>query len=200
MPRLIVITQGFGEQVFELRLGLNRFGRGPKNDFRIEHATVSSRHCEVTLGDGCLTVRDCDSTNGTFVDDRRIEESELREGQVLRLGDIELAVDNTAVAVAIPRFEVAQAAPPVALDDGSLICPRHRHAVATHQCTHCHEVLCDECVKRLRRRGGKTLKLCPLCSHPCEVIGGEKRQKKTFLSFLQKTVKLPFLQSKKNGD
>jgi hypothetical protein len=52
--------------------------------------------------------------------------------------------------------------------------------------------MCDSCVKRLRRRGGKTLKLCPVCSHPVERIGEKKKQKKSILGFLQKTVKMPF--------
>jgi len=61
--------------------------------------------------------------------------------------------------------------------------------------------MCDACVHLLRRRGGKPLKLCPLCSHKCEPIGGQKKKKKSLLSFLQKTVKLPFLQSaSKEGD
>ena len=76
-------------------------------------------------------------------------------------------------------------------------CARHKHARATHQCTHCQEILCDSCVHWLRRRGGKILKLCPLCSHLCERIGGEKKpKKKTLLGFLHKTIKLPFLRDR----
>ena|SRR5437899_12811544 len=107
MPRLIAITRGLEEQVFELRLGVNRFGRGPRNDFQINHPTVSTQHCEISLGNDELTVRDCGSTNGTFIDDRPIKESCLRAGQVLRLGEIEFSVDATIIAVAIPTFKEA---------------------------------------------------------------------------------------------
>ncbi|MGH7971888.1 MAG: FHA domain-containing protein [Limisphaerales bacterium] len=195
MARVQIVTEGFHNQVFELRLGVNRIGRSPANDFTIEHPTVSGRHCEIVLSETEIVVRDCDSTNGTFVAGQPVSKAVLSAGQTLRLGDVEMLVDSTEVKVSIPTFETAKPAPPVVLWDGSMLCRRHPQARATHQCTNCHEVLCDECVHHMRRRGGKVLKLCPLCSHKCERIGGEKKKKKTFLGFLQKTVKLPFMRS-----
>src|SRR5437764_7065411 len=65
MAKLLIKSPGFDNQVISLNLGVNRFGRSLGNDFVIEHATVSSRHCEIALGDGEVTVRDCGSTNGT---------------------------------------------------------------------------------------------------------------------------------------
>ena len=195
MARLQITSPGFHDQVIELRLGTNRFGRASTNDFQIDHPTVSATHCEIVLSENELVLKDCQSTNGTFIGNQPITQAPLSAGQTLRFGDVELLVENTDVNVAIPKFVIERPAPPVVLTDGSLVCPRHRHAKATHQCTHCREVLCDECVHRLRRRGGKVLKLCPLCSHACVRIGGEKPKKKTFLGFLQKTVKLPFLRS-----
>jgi pSer/pThr/pTyr-binding forkhead associated (FHA) protein len=200
MARLLITSEGFHNQVIELKLGATRFGRSPANDFQIEHPTVSARHCEIVLGDGHLMLRDCGSTNGTFVGGQQVKEAELTTGQSFRLGDVELLVETTEVTVAIPKFELPQPAPPVVLTDGSLICPRHPRARATHQCTYCREVLCDACVHRLRRRGGKVLKLCPLCSHACERIGGEKRRKKSLFSFLHKTVKMPFIHSSKEEE
>jgi hypothetical protein len=146
-------------------------------------------------------VHDCSSTNGTFLEGQPIAEALLAEGQILRLGDVELLVESADVTVAIPKFEVPVPAPPVVLRDGSMICPRHPGVMVTHQCTHCREVMCDDCVHRLRRRGGKTHKLCPLCSHRCVPLGGEKRRKLGFLfGLLDKTVKLPFFKSKTAKD
>ncbi len=195
MARLVIKSAGFGGRVIELNLGVNRFGRGPKSDFQIEHPTVSSTHCEVVLSDNEVVVRDCNATNGTFVDGQRITETKLSAGQTLHLGEVELLVETTEVSIAIPKFDVPQAAPPVVLSDGSLICPRHPTALATHQCTHCHEVLCDACLHWLRRRGGKLMKFCPLCSHACVPLGPEKRKKKSFLRLWRTTTRLPFFQS-----
>jgi len=195
MAKLLIQSAGFNNQVINLNLGVNRFGRSPGNDFVIEHATISSKHCEIDLGDGHLTVRDCGSTNGTYINNQPVMEAKLAAGHVLRLGDVDFLVESTDVTIAIPKFETPRPAPPVVLTDGTLVCPRHKDARATYQCTHCREVLCDVCVHRLRRRGGKVLKLCPLCSHAVEAIGGEKKKKKSFLGFLQRTVKLPFIRT-----
>jgi hypothetical protein len=192
MARLVIRSAGFEGRVIELNLRANRVGRSPKNDVQIEHPTVSAVHCEIVLADDGLVVRDCGSTNGTFVGGERIQEARLSAGQSLHVGDVELLVESTDVTIAIPSFEVSRPAPPVVLSDGSLICPRHPNAHATHQCTHCREVLCDACVHQLRRRGGKLVKLCPLCSHPCVSLGEEPRKKKSLFGRWRKTVKLPF--------
>jgi pSer/pThr/pTyr-binding forkhead associated (FHA) protein len=197
MARLVVKAAEMGNQVIELNLGVNRLGRSPTNDFPIEHPTVSATHCELVLADDGVTVRDCASANGTFVNGERVEEARLSAGETLHLGAVELLVETTDVTIAIPKFETPRPAPPVVLPDGSLICPRHPKARATHQCTHCREVLCDACVHRLRRRGGKAMALCPLCSHPCTVIGGEKPKKRSLLGLWRKTVKLPFFHGPK---
>jgi pSer/pThr/pTyr-binding forkhead associated (FHA) protein len=200
MATLIITSEGFDGRIIQLKMGPNRFGRGPKNDFQIEHGTVSAQHCVIILGDGQLTVKDCNSTNGTYVDGKTVSEGNLSAGQHLRLGDVDFLVESTEVSIAIPQFDRPMRAPPVVLSDGSLICPRHKNARATHQCTHCREVLCDACVHRLRRTGGVVLLLCPLCSHRCEPLGGEKKKKKSLLGFLQRTVKLPFVRAaKKEG-
>ena len=200
MARLVIKSEGFGSQIMELKLGVNRLGRAPKNDFQVEHETISALHCELVLDAGEIIVRDCGSTNGTFFRGEPITEARLSAGQSFRVGDVEILVETTEVTVAIPKFDVPCPAPPIVLPDGSVICRRHPRAQATHQCTHCRELLCDTCVHRLRRRGGKVLKLCPLCSHQCERIGGEKRKKKSLFGFLQKTVKLPFVHDSKGAD
>jgi FHA domain len=197
MARFLIKSDGFSDQVVHLKLGLNCFGRSPANDVQIDHPTVSARHCEVVLKAESVVVRDCDSTNGTFVNGEPISSATLSPGQILRLGDIELLVETTDVTIAIPKFDMPRPAPPVVLADGAVMCNRHPRAHATYQCTHCLEVLCDACIHRLRRRGGKVLKLCPLCSHKCEPLGGEKKKKKSLFGFLQKTVKLPFLHNSK---
>ena len=194
MARLLITTSGIANPVIELHLGLNRFGRSRANDFPIDHATISARHCDLRLAAEGVTVCDCGSTNGTFIDGREIEREEaLAAGQVLRLGEVELLVETTEVTIAIPKFDRPTPAPPVVLTDGSLVCPRHPQATVTHRCTHCREVLCDACVHHLRRAGGQTLELCPLCSHRCEPIGGQKPRKRSLVDFLQQTVKLPFV-------
>jgi len=195
MARLLVKSDGFSNQVIDLKLGVNRVGRNPGNEFQIEHPTISATHCELEIVGGELVLRDCQSTNGTYVNGEPVTEARLSAGQSFCVGDVELYIEDTDMKVAVPHIEVApRAAPPIVLTDGSLLCPRHSESQVTHQCTKCREVMCDACVRRIRRRGGKLLKLCPLCSSKVETLGGSKKHKNSILGFLHKTVKLPFFQ------
>lgn len=195
MAQLQIQTEGFDNRLLVLRLGVNRVGRSPDADFCIAHSTVSGLHCELVLRESGVTVRDLDSTNGTFVNDSRVREAELSAGQTLRLGDVELRVDNVDATVAIPKYNRTDLpAPPVVVDDGKIVCPRHRLAHVTYQCTVCKEVMCDACVHQLRRKGGKkVLLLCPVCSGAVEPFGGPRQPvKKSLFSRVAETVKLKF--------
>ena len=195
MARLVIKSPGFDGRVFELKLGANRVGRSPSADFIIVHPTVSGMHCELQLINGGVIIRDLESTNGTFVNGKRIQEAALTTGQTLLLGDVELFVENADVTVAIPKFTDPElAAPPVVLDDGSMICPRHPGARVTHRCMQCKEVMCDACVHRLRRKGSKTiLLLCPICSSALEQVGTvAKKKKKSLFARVGETVRLKF--------
>ena len=196
MARLILKSEGFNDRVFDLKLGVNRIGRSPDSDLFIDHVTVSGLHCEISIVDNELLIRDCHSTNGTFYQGTPINEIRLSAGQTFHVGEVEVLVESTEVAVSIPKFEVPRPAPPVVRTDGSLLCPRHPEAQVMYKCTHCLEVMCRDCVTRLKRSGGKTLKLCPSCSFPVERIGEKKKKQKGFLGFLQKTVKMSFLHSR----
>jgi hypothetical protein len=198
MARLLN-KNGAGEpEVIELNLGVNHFGRDPECHFPIKHSTVSTNHCDIILTADGILLQDLDSTNGTFVDGERVKQAVLQSGQTVRLGDVELVVESTDVKISIPEIErPAPPAPPVVLPGGEMLCPRHTQSKVTHRCTYCHSVQCDSCVKRLRRKGGKTLKLCVLCSHPVELLSGEKPKKRSLLAMLTATIKLPFLGGKK---
>ncbi|MGA2853357.1 MAG: FHA domain-containing protein [Verrucomicrobiota bacterium] len=194
MARLLIKTEGLENRTLELRLGVNHIGRDPDCEFCIDHPTVSSRHCEMSLTTDGVYLHDCDSTNGTFVNGEPVMEAWLDPGQTVHLGDVELFVENTDANVAIPQFERPRPKPPVVLPDGAMLCPRHSQEQATFKCTHCHEVMCSSCVHIMRIKGGQALFLCPVCSHKCEPIKmvESKKKKKGFLGFLQDTVRLKF--------
>ena len=194
MARFLIKTEGL-ERPVDLRLGVNRVGRDPEQEICIEHPTISSLHCEVALTNDGVYVRDCDSTNGTFVNGAPVMEAWLDPGQTLKLGDVELLVESTEAKIAIPQFERPRqvAPPPVVLPDGVVACKRHADRPATFQCTKCKEVICNACIHVMRRKGGAALFLCPVCSNKCERIGAvEEKKKKGFFGFLQDTVRLKF--------
>ena len=69
-------------------------GRGREAEVCLRHASVSRRHaslCKTTAG---FELRDRDSTNGTFVNGRRLDHPRLLEdGDCLRFGDVSLVVE-----------------------------------------------------------------------------------------------------------
>jgi hypothetical protein len=194
MARFIIQTEGFGGRVLELSLGVNRVGRDEECEICLEHETLSSLHCELTLSGDGVYVRDCDSTNGTFINGEPVLEAWLDPGQTLKLGDVELFVETTDVTIAIPKIERhAPKPPPVVLEDGALLCSRHADQRATFQCTVCQEVMCNRCVRMMRIKGGRPLFLCCVCHQKCERIAGiEPKKKKGFFGMLQDTVRLKF--------
>jgi hypothetical protein len=198
MARLLIQTAGFPDPTVELYLGVNSFGRHPDCDFQLDHPTISARHCEIELELDQITVRDCGSTNGTFINGSPITQAVLQANQLLRLGDVELLVENVDVKIAIPKIEVHVPPPPVVLDDGSMLCQRHPKSKVTYRCTWCERVMCDACVRRMRRKGGKVLMLCCMCSHTVQPLNAEAKKKRGFLGILRTTVKMPFFRKDKH--
>ncbi len=81
--------------VFALKPGSNRVGRAEGNDYRIPDVSISAVHCEIILdGSGKLFVRDLGSSNGTFIEGRRVELGVLMGGETLRLGEVEMIYDK----------------------------------------------------------------------------------------------------------
>jgi pSer/pThr/pTyr-binding forkhead associated (FHA) protein len=82
---------------FRLLAGEPRtLGRAVRTDFVVEAPLVSRVHCRLQVtADGQLAVEDLGSTNGTFVNGRRIDRALLVPGDVLRAGRAELTVERT---------------------------------------------------------------------------------------------------------
>ncbi len=87
----------------QLRPGLNRLGRGELNDFMISDGSVSTRHCEITVNDGSVILKDLGSTNGTFVNRAPVQEVALESGQHVQFGSVGLMFETVgAPAPAAP--------------------------------------------------------------------------------------------------
>ncbi len=86
-----------------------RVGRKAGLDLTLPGNSVSTQHAEIYAQDGALRVRDLGSTNGTYVNRRRIAESEIQDGDVLHFADFEFRLE--------------------APSGGSLVAPRETTAV-----------------------------------------------------------------------
>lgn len=80
---------------FRIRSGsVKTVGRAQRADFVVDAALVSRIHCRLTATGDSLEVEDLKSTNGTFVNDQRIERATLANGDRLRVGRYELKVEQ----------------------------------------------------------------------------------------------------------
>ena len=86
------------EMRFRLPSGaVKTVGRAPRADFVVDAALVSRLHCRLTATDDGLEVVDLSSTNGTYVNDKRIKQATLAAGDRLRVGRVELTVERSNV-------------------------------------------------------------------------------------------------------
>jgi len=77
--------------------GTTVIGRGENCDLRVPLLSVSRRHCEVSMGDDGLKVKDLASSNGTYVNNGRVNESALEAGDRLVIGPVVFTVQIDGV-------------------------------------------------------------------------------------------------------
>ncbi len=77
-------------------------GSGTQAAFRLDHPTVSSRHCKLHRHGGRLLLTDLGSTNGTWVNGLRVYEVELPLGARFRVGPFEVVVSQVRGGTASP--------------------------------------------------------------------------------------------------
>lgn len=68
-----------------------RIGRRPENDLVLADEKVSGRHAEVVFEDGRYVLRDLESTNGTLLDGRAVEEVVLTGQDQFQIGRIQIS-------------------------------------------------------------------------------------------------------------
>lgn len=82
-------------QIFDLKLGKNIFGRGTTCDFKVLSVGISKEHCEIHVYKDKMIVVDLKSSNGTFVNGVKIQNSIVRVGDKVSLFDIIMDVIPT---------------------------------------------------------------------------------------------------------
>lgn len=65
-------------------------GRVPDNDIQLDDFTVSRQHAVFVQQGGAWLVRDLGSLNGTYVNNRRVDESVVEHGDALQIGRFHL--------------------------------------------------------------------------------------------------------------
>ncbi len=88
--RLIVATEGRTTADLPLKIGRAIVGRTPDNDVQIDSRFVSRHHCQIVTTVHGSVIEDLNSTNGIYVQGRRVRRHNLNDGDVVVVGKHEL--------------------------------------------------------------------------------------------------------------
>jgi putative nucleotidyltransferase with HDIG domain len=87
---------------FDLESELTKIGRGETEEIQVLDQGASRDHAEIFMIGEMVFVRDTQSTNGTFVNDRKIDEELLRDGDTIRIGTTMLKFHDDTGDVSLP--------------------------------------------------------------------------------------------------
>lgn len=91
VARLLLSRKGESVGDFELHPGRFLIGRTPENDMQIDSTYISRHHAQIITTQGSCVIEDLNSTNGIAHNGKRIRRRVLNDGDVLQLGEHELA-------------------------------------------------------------------------------------------------------------
>ena len=88
--RIIVATEGRTTQELPLRVGRVIMGRTSDNDLQVDSRFVSRHHCQIITSAEGSVIEDLNSTNGIFVQGKRVRRYNLNDGDVVVIGKHEM--------------------------------------------------------------------------------------------------------------
>ncbi len=186
----MVLTWIGSPWAFELAPGLNKLGRNPTNDFRVSDPSVSSFHAELSVTGEDIRVRDLRSTNGTFIDEVRVEEGQLTPNNILRLGNIRFKLEEVTVTPS-PKAPLLET-PSLTELELKPSCLYHTDLYAAYKCENCGSALCANCVTVVGQGKYDATTVCPVCRGQCYPLPHhpEAQQRPSFFRRLTQTLRL----------
>lgn len=95
-PALIVIHGADIGKKFDLNKAETTIGRSDHCDIQINEENVSRNHARVLVGSSDVIIHDEGSTNGTFVNTRRVPSAALKDGDLILIGNTILKFVSTS--------------------------------------------------------------------------------------------------------
>jgi putative nucleotidyltransferase with HDIG domain len=74
-------------------------GRDPENSVTLEHTAISRFHCRITCENGLHYVQDLGSTNGTYLNGRRVSRERLSPGDELIIANVGMLVEASKSSI-----------------------------------------------------------------------------------------------------
>ncbi|MBI3562189.1 MAG: FHA domain-containing protein [Gammaproteobacteria bacterium] len=89
--------------ITELVSGELTLGRAPDNKVYIDDKTVSSHHARIFTYFLVSYIEDLNSTNGTYINGKRIGKHIIKPGDIIALGSYQLRVDHKHLAARLSK-------------------------------------------------------------------------------------------------
>ncbi|MCG8325464.1 MAG: FHA domain-containing protein [Thiotrichales bacterium] len=88
-PYAYLVTQDETKRRYPITRTTWRIGRSKDNELALDDNSISRRHAEIHRSQGDeFTVIDLDSLNGVFINNEKVKIQQLKEGDILEIGDI----------------------------------------------------------------------------------------------------------------
>lgn len=87
-PMLVAMHGALLGRAYKLECDILTIGRSVQCDIQIDDENVSRNHAELALRDGIVYLRDLKSTNGTYVNSKKVSEAPLADGDLILIGAI----------------------------------------------------------------------------------------------------------------
>jgi len=91
----MLVVRGSDESWYRLR-GPTEIGAAADNELCLDSPFVSGRHCRIESDGDVWGVRNLGAKNGVVVNGERVETRPLRDGDVIRVGDVTLVFVSRA--------------------------------------------------------------------------------------------------------
>jgi pSer/pThr/pTyr-binding forkhead associated (FHA) protein len=100
-PKLLVKLQGQGSRTIDLARDTLTIGRKADNDLSIDDHTVSGRHARITRVQAVYFLEDLKSTNGTYLNGKSIDRAQLRDADIVTIGQHRIIFQDSAPPPAV---------------------------------------------------------------------------------------------------
>ncbi len=90
--KLVMFNKDGQRKEFPIAEGTTILGRGENCDLRAPLANISRRHCQLTVTPDSIKAKDLASSNGTYVNNKRVNEVDLKAGDRLVVGPVVFTV------------------------------------------------------------------------------------------------------------
>src|SRR5215510_13159843 len=117
--KLLVKSHGQASKIIELATECFAVGRKADNDLAIDDQSISGHHARIIKIQSVFFLEDLKSTNGTSVNEKRVDRHQLRDGDIISIGRHRLIFQDISTAETAPVASSTDMDRTVVLSGGS---------------------------------------------------------------------------------